>query len=215
MKKALLTIITIFIFGYTNAQEAKFGIKGGLNLANVNFTGDNSSLVNPKTLYGFHIGGFVEIKVSDTFSFQPELLYSSQGFTEDETGYIDGYYYDAEGKTKLDYLNIPLMAKFYATKQFSLEFGPQIGILLSAKQEFNVTVKNGNETFSDSSSEDIKDDLKSSDFGLNFGAGYDFTEKFSAGLRYNVGLSNIADFEDQGNSKAKNNVFSLSVGYKF
>jgi hypothetical protein len=50
---------------------------------------------------------------------------------------------------------------------------------------------------------------------LNLGAGYDFTEKLSAGLRYNFGLSNIAKTEDGDNIEIKNGVFSLSVGYKF
>jgi len=93
------------------------------------------------------------------------------------------------------------MAKYYVAKSFSLEAGPQIGFLVSAKSE----------------GVDVKDFVESIDFGLNLGAGYDFTEKFSAGLRYNFGLSNIAKTEpgDGDNTDIKNGVFSISVGYKF
>ena len=93
------------------------------------------------------------------------------------------------------------MAKFYVAPGFSLEAGPQIGFLLSGK------LKGGD------NEEDIKDALKSVDFGVNFGAGYDFTENFSAGIRYNLGLANIIDEDDS--AEWKNSVFSLSVGYKF
>ena len=56
-----------------------------------------------------------EIPIANRFSFQPELLYSGQG-----------------SSVNLNYLNIPLMAKYNLTKEFSLEAGPQIGFLLSA-----------------------------------------------------------------------------------
>ncbi|WP_300569033.1 porin family protein [Flavobacterium sp.] len=185
MKKVLLSAVAIFAFGFANAQETKFGVKAGLNMANL--TGDvedNSMKV------GFHVGGFAEIKISDKFAVQPELLYSTQGTK------FDGGSYD------FNYLNIPVMAKFFATEQFSIEAGPQIGFLMSAK----INPDNGD-------SVDVKDELKSMDFGLNFGLGYDFTENFSAGARYNFGFSNIIDAEDSG--ELKNGVISVSVGYKF
>lgn len=188
MKKIILTVAAVFAFGFANAQDVKFGVKGGLNVAN--FSGDvdgNSALV------GFHVGGFAEIKISEKFAVQPELLFSTQGAKFNEAG--------TDVNFNLSYLNIPVMAKYYVADKFSLEAGPQIGFLTNAK------AKAGSEKV------DIKDDFESIDFGVNFGAGYDFTENLSAGLRYNLGLSNIA--KDSGNDKVHNNVFSLSVGYKF
>ena len=90
------------------------------------------------------------------------------------------------------------MAKYYVAKSFSLEAGPQIGFLTSAKIE----------------DEDVKDFVSSTDFSFNFGAGYDFTENLSAGLRYNLGLTNVWDFDGSEDS-IKNGVFSVSLGYKF
>jgi len=63
--------------------------------------------------------------------------------------------------------------------------------------------------------QDAKDAFESVDFGLNLGAGYDFTKKFSVGVRYSFGLANVAKIEDGSNEKLKNNVFSVSLGYKF
>ncbi len=111
MKKVLLvTAIAVLGLATVNAQEIKFGAKGGLNFASI--TGDNIDESGLTT--GIHFGVLAEIPLSEKFSFQPELLYSSQALN-------------------LNYLNIPLMGKYYLTKGFSLEVGPQIGFLLSAK----------------------------------------------------------------------------------
>ncbi|RZJ50008.1 MAG: PorT family protein, partial [Flavobacterium sp.] len=99
----------------------------------------------------------------------------------------------------LSYLNVPIMAKYYVIEKLSLEAGPQIGFLLSAKNQVD----------------DLKDSFKSVDFGLNLGASYDITEHFFAGVRYNIGLSNIADVPDESDYKTNNSVVSVSVGYKF
>ncbi len=63
--------------------------------------------------------------ISEKFAFQPELLYSAQGSDYDDE--------DFSGSVKADYLNVPLMAKYYVGEGFSLEAGPQVGLLLSAK----------------------------------------------------------------------------------
>lgn len=190
MKKITLSIIAVLVFGFANAQETKFGVKAGVNFANLG--GDSK---DTKTLVGFQVGGFTEIKLTEKFAIQPELLYSAQGAKNEDSFGGETLKYD----TKLSYLNIPVMAKYFITEAFSVEAGPQIGILLSAKID----------------GEDFKDETKSIDFGVNFGTEYDFTENFSAGLRYNLGLSNINDGEVSDDIKVNNSVFSLSLGYKF
>lgn len=197
-----MTAAAVMAFAFSNAQEVKFGVKGGANLSSlVGDIEDGSSKV------GFQVGGFVEFKVSDKFSVQPELLYSAQGGIENGEFEFAGDFYEAEMNYKLAYINLPVMAKYYVADKFSLEAGPQVGFLVSAKGEATVE---GN-----SAEDDIKDDFKSVDFGVNFGAGYDFTENLSLGIRYNLGLSNIVDDEFADDYKINNSVFSLSVGYKF
>lgn len=210
MKKIILSAVAVFAFGFANAQEVKFGVKAALNVASL--TGD---VEDASSLVGFQVGGFAEIKLSEKFAIQPELMYSAQGgkdsFSESEGGF---YSYSEESTTKLGYINIPLMAKYYVAKSISLEAGPQIGFLLSAKKDFDFTETFDGESESGSESEDIKDSTSSVNFGFNFGAGYDFTENLSIGLRYNLGLSDLVD-SDEIDASVKNNVFSVSVGYKF
>jgi opacity protein-like surface antigen len=204
MKRIILTAAAVFAFGFANAQDAKFGVKGGLNVAN--FEGDTG--LDMKSKVGFHVGGFVAIKLSDKFTLQPEVLYSTQGAKADNIQQdINGTIYTADVDFNLDYVNVPLMVKYYAAEKFNIELGPQLGFLTSAKVKATVD--------GTSAEEDVKDQFESMEYGVNVGAGYDFTEKLSAGLRYNLGLSNIAKTEPGDDSKLTNTVFSVSLGYKF
>lgn len=205
MKKIILTAIAILAFGLTNAQKAQFGIKGGLNVANQNYSVDG--FPSPSSIIGFHIGGFVDIKFSDKFSIQPELLYSTQGSKFNLTVNNNGTDYNTDNVFKLQYVNIPVMFKYYVVEKFSLEAGPQIGFLTSSKMETTV--------LGQTVSQNAKDFFESVDFGLNLGAGYEFTKKISAGVRYNFGLANVAKTDSGSNDKVTNGVFLVSLGYKF
>ena len=183
MKKILtLAVLTVLGFTNVNAQKINFGIKGGLNFANI--SGDNTK--NFDAVTSFNFGVLSEIPISDKFSFQPELLYSGQGYSFNDN------------TVALGYLNVPLMGKYYVTKGFSVEAGPQIGYLLSAKNE----------------SINVKDSFKSVDFGVNFGLGYKLDNGLNFGARYNMGVSNINKVDNSSN-KNTNGVLQLSVGYFF
>lgn len=165
--------------------QVKYGAKAGLNIATLN--GDVEGL---KSLVGFHVGGFAQIPLAAKFTFQPEVVYSAQGAK------VDG----GNGKFNLGYINVPLMFKYAIAEKFNVEAGPQIGFLVSAKaKEEGVSV-------------DIKDELNSVDFSIGLGASYDFTQNLSADVRYNAGVSNIAKESD---SKIRNGVFQIGLGYKF
>ncbi|MEX6625835.1 porin family protein [Tenacibaculum salmonis] len=217
MKKVLL-IIAIVAAGFTaNAQEVSFGAKAGLNIANYSKSTDD---IDSEARTSFHIGAVAEIKISDKFSFQPELIYSEQGatidYTETTTVLTEFTKVKLKGNIKLNYLNIPLMAKYYVMEGLSLEAGPQVGFLLSNKSKIKTTVESSllGESGTETSDLYLKDNLKSVDFGLNFGAGYKLDNGLNFSARYNLGLSNMNDYEDNGNSR-KNGVFQLSVGYFF
>ncbi|MEZ0130261.1 porin family protein [Flavobacterium sp. LBUM151] len=210
MKKIMLTAAAVMAFAFSNAQGTKFGVKAGLNLTNL--TGD---VEDASSKVGFHVGGFAEFKLTEKFAIQPEILFSTQGAKSEGTDAFEDYTY--EDNLSLNYLNIPVLAKFYITEKFSVEAGPQLGILLSAKSKYKQVFEG--ETYSEDV--DVKDSYKSIDFGFNVGTGYNFTENLSVGLRYTIGLSNVYDttdsFEDFdfGDVSVKNSVFALSVGYKF
>lgn len=181
MKKLIFIGILFFSFSAMQAQEMGFGIKGGVNFATL--TGDDVDDVDSRT--GFHLGLIAEFGLSESFSIQPELLYSAKGAE------------DGDMTWKLDYLTIPVMAKYFATDAFSIEAGPYIG--------FNTT----SEIDMDGGSVDIGDDTESTDFGVGFGLGYELPMGVFFQARYALGLSDIMTDVD-----AKNSAFQLSVGYK-
>ncbi|WP_428740401.1 porin family protein [Tenacibaculum sp.] len=193
MKKLL--VIVMIALGFTaNAQEIHFGVKAGVNFANL-YGND----LDNDTRTSFHVGGVLEIELSDKFSLQPELIYSAQGAKR--TMRFFGLP-NIDYTTKVDYLNIPIMAKYYIIEGLSLEAGPQIGI--------NILSEEKGESNGMSETSDL--DVKSFDFGLNFGAGYKLENGLNFGVRYNLGLT---DIPDGGNAEVKNGVFQLSVGYFF
>lgn len=81
MKKIILSVVAIFAFGFSNAQEVKFGAKAGLNLSTI--TGGNLS---GGSRVGFHVGGLAEIGLTEKFAVQPELLLSMKGASYDSFG---------------------------------------------------------------------------------------------------------------------------------
>jgi hypothetical protein len=187
MKKGLLLFVCAISLATLTQAQVRFGFKAGVNLANVTGDIDGNSMK-----IGFNAGAVAKISVSESFSVQPELVFSSQGTKYD--------FEDTEVKMNLNYLNLPIMAQ-YNTSGFVLEAGPQIGFLMSAK------AKAGD------MSGDIKDGLKSIDFGLAFGAGYQTQSGFGVNARFNLGLANIVDGEEDEEGELKNSVIQVGVFY--
>ncbi|WP_028891910.1 porin family protein [Tenacibaculum sp. 47A_GOM-205m] len=198
MKKLLLVIAMVAAGFSANAQDVKFGVKAGLNLASLNGNKDFTENFDSRT--SFHLGAMAEISISDKFSFQPELLYSAQGGSNDDFAGSG-----ADVTFKMDYIAVPLMAKYYVVEGFSLEAGPQLAFRTTSEMKAEA---NGQE-----STESLKDETNGFDFGLNFGLGYKLSNGLNFGARYNLGLTDIA--KDNEEDAIKNGVFQLSVGYFF
>jgi hypothetical protein len=194
--KRVLFISVLAVLTLSSCVCHNLGLKTGLNVATI--SGDDTDNLSSRT--GLFFGGFAELCVSNDVAIQPELLYSMQGA---EYTMSEGY----DGKFKLDYLNVPVMVKVKLTDELIVEAGPQVGILLSAKDEFTSS--------GDSGEEDIKDEVKGVDFGANLGLVYQFEGGLNIGARYNLGLSNINDFDGSDSFKNQNGVFQFSVGFRF
>ena len=192
MKKHVLMLALAITFCSTGllAQGISGGFKAGLNFANQKLESDGFDF-NPDGRTSFHAGFFATINMG-TIGLQPELIYNSVGSKAD-LGSL------GEMVTKIDYLTVPVMVRINFAKIVNVHAGPNFGFLLSAQQEF------GGDT------DDIKEDLKGMDLGLGVGLGLDLPMGITAGIRYNLGLSNASDIDDVD---IKNNVVQLSVGYK-
>lgn len=213
MKKSMLVLCTLFLCATVAAQtdKVKIGVKAGLNISSL--TSDENELdSSDKT--GFTAGIMAEIPLTKNFSIQPEVLYSQQGmkFSYSDVDVQNSHYKSTIG---LNYLNIPVMLKYYVVKGLSVQAGPQVGILLKANNKYqdNFLGYENHETFN------LSDYANGIDTAVNFGLGYQFKNKFYTDLRYTISYSDI--FKDASantyiiNSDMKNRVFQITIGYFF
>lgn len=175
MKKIFATFVLLLSIVAVNAQ-INYGAKGGLAVTTLAGEG-----YNPKI--GFHLGGFAQFSLKNSFSIQPEVYYAAQGANWEE-----------DGQTALGYLNIPLLARYTTSSGFYAESGPQIGFMLSAHDTYK------------GESEDVKQYLNTTDFCWAFGAGYQLNSQLGINARYNLGLSKFWKNE-------KNSVLLVGVHY--
>jgi hypothetical protein len=186
MKKTVIALLAVASALSAGAQLPKIGIKGGLNIANIN----NGNSTNATLLSG-HGGLIVHAHLAPSWALQPEVLYSGQGAKLKGTS----------TSLNLGYLNVPIMLQYMFSNGFRVEAGPQVGLLLSAK------VKDP------SGSTDIKGRLTQADFGVGLGLNYLTYSGFGIGGRYNLGLSNIN--KNSADGIAKNRVGQISLFYLF
>ncbi len=217
MKKTTIqSMLFVFLFvigtGSLLAQDVGFGVKGGLNLANMTIEDANDKNIRP----GFHLGVSAKLPLTDQFAIQPELLYSTKGvemnYDEDFLG-ID--IADGESDFKFAYLDIPVYLVFNLSEDFNFHFGPYVGFLLDAEVDTDAEVLD----FIDiDDNEDLdRDHFKSTEFGLSGGLGFEFGS-FKTGFNYNHGLTQVAEDDDPAEvllGDAKNNVIQVYVGLLF
>ncbi len=193
-------------------EKVKLGVKAGLNISNLTFD-ENELKSSDKT--GFTAGLMAEIPLTKSFSVQPELLFSQQGM---KLSYSDPEVQNSHYKSTiaLNYLNIPIMLKYYVAKGFSLQAGPQVGILLKANNKYQDNFLG----YDNHDKMDLKDYSNGVDASVNFGLGYQFQNKFYADVRYNMSYTDV--FKDATSntnyiikSDMKNRIFQVTVGYFF
>jgi|26BtaG_2_1085354.scaffolds.fasta_scaffold06770_2 hypothetical protein len=173
-----------------NSYDSNIGLKLGYNLAAVSF--DDVSETGQR--HGFFVGFYGESFVSTAVAIQIELMYSQQGYELKDNG--------GTFTQKLDYLNLPLMLKIYPVSTFFLEAGPQVGLAISHKEEFD-----SNFGLFDTSQEF---DPQKFDWGFNFGTGFKSKSGMSLGVRYHLGMGSIYD-----EGSPKNRVWQFTLGFDF
>ena len=214
MRKIAL-LIALTIFGITQANAQNFGFKGGYNYSS--FNGEVAKDNTLKGLSGFYVGALLELPLGDVLSLQPEVIYSRQG-----AAWEKDYNVPILGKgslkndLRLDYLNIPVMAKVNLGPLF-LQGGVQFGFLVG-KPETSSTVNGRRVT-----EELDKDAYASFDFGVGAGLGVNLSQHFFIEARYTHSLTNALDPDNNSLKNArisddnnfKNAVLSVGLGVKF
>lgn len=193
-KKFTLLSILFLCVSQLQAQELSFGPKVGYNSAKLEGKSFKEFHEN-NTKSGYHVGLFAELRFNN-FAIQPEVYYSSEGgklatLNEDNLA--------IEHDFNLDYVQVPLMFKWYLTNAIAIEAGPQAGFL-----------KSSNVTWSDLGENSEK--FNEFNFSVNAGVSINLPLSLMLSARYNAGLTNVYDDPDVN---WKNRVLQISVGYRF
>ena len=195
--KKFFVLIAAAILCMSASAQVQFGGKVGFDMTNF-WGADTEHGMKPS----YQVGLLMEYKFNPKFAIAPEVVFASQGGKAE----VLGDFSEAIGK-KLDmtyninYINVPVMLKYYATDAFSIDFGPQVG--------FNVYSKY---TMDDMDAVDIKDGTKGVDFGLGLGGTYNLTDNAFVQARYTMGLTKVFDYDY---TKAKNGNIQVAFGMKF
>jgi hypothetical protein len=109
MKKILFLCIALAAAA-TGFSQARFGIKGGVNLANqkvsVEVMGFGVSQ-DGDGIVGFHLGGVAEFPMGRHFAFRPELLFTGKGANMN-VSFDDEEEETSKAKIRPYYLELPL-----------------------------------------------------------------------------------------------------------
>lgn len=211
LKIALLALVGAFTY-QANAQESSFIVKGGVNINSVT---TDTKLFEPKSDIGFHIGASYEMPIASIVSIEPGVYFDTRGYKHE----VSVLGTTTTTKTSLMGINVPVLAKVRVEIGNAAVFfnaGPYMFVPLSAKSTAkvsgNIETKEKQVSKYDIGSENGKH--KRFNFGLNFGAGFEFNN-FLIGLGYDLALADGINHEVKDTTFAKYNALKISVGYKF
>ncbi len=190
-----LFILSFLTAGTAMAQGIKFGVKGGANITKI-----DGVPFSAEFKYGYHLGGYMEIKLSDKLSLQPELLWN-QTQTQRSSNLNDIYKnllnLNASSNITLNYLSVPILLNYKVANILSLQAGPQFGILIDQSK---TVLANGQSAF------------KQGDFSMLAGAQLNLLGVNVYG-RYAIGLNNVSDVAQPDNWKSQG--FQVGLGFTF
>jgi hypothetical protein len=192
MKRSLtvltvVAVVALLAFPRPAAAGAKFGLKGGANIANVNGNWDEA-LGNWKSTVGFCGGIFIELNFGRILTIQPEALYTVKGA---DTG---------TGKLTFDYIEFPILLKVRIPTGSIHPFifaGPAFGFNLKA-------LVNGAKI----------NDMPKADYSAVLGGGLQLGRQIHVDVRYTMGLQKL-EIPDIDTIDLKNGVLSATLGLAF
>ena len=197
MKKFFVLIAAAIVCMSASAQ-VQFGAKVGFDMTN--FWGED---VEHGMKPSYQAGLLMEYKFNPHFAIAPEVVFASQGgkFKALDLN-LFGLDVSKNVTFNTNYINVPVMFKYYVSPAFSIDLGPQVGFNIYSKYSIEDVDK----------AIDIKDNTKTVDFGVGLGGTYNLTENAFVQARYTMGLTKV--FEGEYN-KEKNGNIQLAFGMKF
>lgn len=228
--RTIFSFLTVFfLLSFASVVRAQFNasIKAGTHVSAMVFENESGDQKISQFTPGFHIGLSTDIPVAGRFYFQPGLLYSRKGFKQD-SNYFAGS--DNHFKVSVNYFEVPLHMLYKSLLgRGNLLFGAGLYVGYGTggtwKSEREVVIGDiihetrGDVIFK----KDIRDGEwgtylygKPFDYGANFLAGYEFSDRLSVQVMYRAGFANLQPHVDgtKPDEKRKNIAIGISLGYK-
>ena len=147
LKTLLLLLLSCGLASTVSADPLTVGLHAGSSVPDLRDNGGNELSRGWSSRVAPCYGGFAELRITPAFSVQAEVSYAPQGGRKDGLQPIltdvsalgvpsnVRLYADLKNTTKLDYLEIPVLAKvhFGPESRLFVSAGPYVGFLLSAK----------------------------------------------------------------------------------
>lgn len=191
MKTKILSLFAVVLISQAAMAQFHLGVKAGTNITKV----DGKSFKD-EFRYGYHLGGFAEIRLGNKLVLQPEVLWNQYATRLDSNfSHVYQDVFDGNSNVKLNYLSIPVVLNYKLIGNFiSLQAGPQFGVLIDQNKTL---LQNGGNAFKQGDLSMLADVL------VRMGP-------IRVNGRYAIGLNNISDIPDDTKWKSKG--FQLSVG---
>jgi hypothetical protein len=213
--------LSILAFSFSSFCQSSYGIRAGWNIASLKSTqGDLRGSLNSFT------GGIqFDFYVKNKFSILAELDYISKGSHAKSNFALLNSVLVLEELLKINYLEIPVLAKFNfpVSKNFiHLLIGPSLGYAMNGKAKLifnsNFPFLNLGSPFSNSTSLNFEEDnINRYDLAINMGVGISFPGNFGqlyGEIRYQLGFSNLNTANDPTleDYRVTNSCFMITAG---
>jgi len=233
MKRYLLLFAAAIGFASTSSAQTSYGIKAGINLPTIKFSGPGLSY-NSKSLTGFHLTGYADFKLLPNLSIQPGLSLQNKGgkinfydllqavdFSKVEGDFDFGgqdinlddleeaeILKDIEPSLSLMYIEVPVNFVYtipLGSGDVLLGSGPYFAYGVSTQSKLMDYKEN--QSFDEAG-------LRSFDAGINLIVGYKLANGFLINATYGFGLLNTSKESDSKYTN-KNRLLSFGIGYQF
>lgn len=193
-KIAIVFLFAIMVAGGAVAQKTfTFGPKVGV---------DYTHYWGKETRHGgklnYQAGFFCEYRFNGKFAIAPEVVFAAQGGKWD----LNELSHKRE-TDHVNYINVPVMLKYYVAPAFSIDFGPQVGFNVYSKYTML-------ETDGSKWTNDWKVNTNAVDVGVGLGMTYNISDDVFLQGRYTLGVTNAFKDREKRNGNAQ-----IAIGYRF
>ena len=205
MKKIVLLAVCLLA---SYAVEAQYiGLKAGYNYATLK--GNVNDGANFKPYHGYYAGITLEFPLSNLFSLQVEGIYNRRGANITSNTY-------GKAKLNLDYLSLPILARFNVGKGINLHIGPQLEYRID-KPNFYFDAGTDPVTRVKDDALDIIDGAMTVGIAYMTDAGWFFEARWVQGLTsvFEADETSLTHIGISPDYNFKNRTLSVGVGYRF